>query len=36
VQPAPVERPEGAGVFIFAEHGNIVLDQNFHSEWETR
>ena len=34
--PAAVERPEGAGVFIFAEHGNFVLDQNFHSEWETR
>lgn len=35
-QPQAVERPEGAGVFIFAEHGNMVLDQNFHSEWETR
>jgi hypothetical protein len=37
--PAPqgaLQRPAGAGLFIFAEHGNIVLDQNFHSEWETR
>jgi hypothetical protein len=31
-----LERPQGAGVFIFAEHGNMVLDQNFHSEWETQ
>jgi hypothetical protein len=29
-------RPEGAGVFVFTGSGNIVLDQNFHSEWETR
>jgi hypothetical protein len=37
--PAPsgaMERPEGAGVFVFAGHGNMVLDQRFHSEWETR
>ena len=33
---AAYQRPEGAGVFIFAEHGNIVLDQKFISEWETR
>jgi hypothetical protein len=32
----PVERPEGAGVFIFAQPGNLVLDQTFHSEWETQ
>jgi len=31
-----MERPEGAGVFVFSDRGNIVLDQNFHSEWETR
>jgi hypothetical protein len=31
-----LDRPEGAGVFVFAEHGNIRLDQKFHSEWETR
>ena len=31
-----MERPEGAGVFVFSERGNIVLDRDFHSEWETR
>jgi hypothetical protein len=31
-----MQKPEGAGVFAFTERGNIVLDQNFHSEWETR
>lgn len=31
-----MERPDGAGVFVFAEHGNVALDQRFHSEWETR
>jgi hypothetical protein len=36
VQPPAVETPEGAGVFIFSQHGNLVLDQTFHSEWETR
>jgi hypothetical protein len=25
-----------AGVFVFNEHGNMVLDQRFVSEWETR
>jgi hypothetical protein len=29
-------RPDGGGVFIFAQSGNLVLDQKFHSEWETR
>ena len=29
-------RPPGTGVFIFPERGNLVLDQKFHSEWETR
>jgi hypothetical protein len=29
-------RPAGAGLFFFGEHGNFVLDQKFHSEWETR
>jgi hypothetical protein len=33
---AAYQRPPGAGVFVFAEHGNIVLDQKFHSDWETR
>ena len=35
-KPEVVDRPEGAGVFIFVQHGNFVLDQKFHSEWETR
>jgi hypothetical protein len=29
-------RPAGGGVFIFSQPGNLVLDQNFQSEWETR
>ena len=29
-------RPAGGGVFIFPQLGNLVLDQKFHSEWETR
>ena len=36
VPQGAMQRPEGAGLFIFAEHGNFVLDRNFHSEWETR
>jgi len=36
VPQGALQRPAGAGLFIFAEHGNIVLDQNFRSEWETR
>jgi hypothetical protein len=32
----PVEKPAGSGLFIFGEHGNFILDQKFHSEWETR
>ena len=31
-----MERPEGAGVFVFTERGNLVLDRDFQSEWETR
>ena len=37
--PVPVvayQRPKDAGVFVFSEHGNIVLDRRFISEWETR
>jgi len=37
--PTPRERPkrpEGAGVFIFGDAGRLVLDQRFHSEWETK
>jgi hypothetical protein len=36
VPQGAMQKPEGAGLFIFAEHGNMVLDQTFHSEWETR
>jgi len=32
---APVERPPGAGVFVFTQSGQLVLDRKFHSEWET-
>jgi hypothetical protein len=31
-----LQKPEGAGLFVFGEHGNITIDQKFHSEWETR
>jgi hypothetical protein len=37
-----VERPfdaravKGDGTFTFRERGNLLLDQKFHSEWETR
>lgn len=27
---------ERGGTFVFAQAGNIVIDQSFHSEWETR
>jgi hypothetical protein len=30
------KRPPGAGVFIFPQLGNLVLDRKFHSAWETR
>jgi hypothetical protein len=32
----PPKRPEGTGVFIFGGAGRLVLDQRFHSEWETQ
>jgi hypothetical protein len=28
--------PPGAGIFAFSEVGNLVLDQKFHSTWETK
>jgi len=34
--PVTIKRPDGAGVFTMAVTGNLVLDQKFHSEWETR
>ena len=30
------ERPAGSGVFVLSSFGNLVLDQKFHSEWETK
>jgi hypothetical protein len=30
------ERPKNGGIFVFSNGGNLVLDKNFHSEWETR
>jgi hypothetical protein len=34
-RPLP-QRPEGAGLFILGDAGHLVLDQKFHSEWETK
>jgi hypothetical protein len=31
-----IKRPPGTGVFVLPALGNLVLDQKFHSEWETR
>jgi len=31
-----IKRPEGAGLFILPGLGYLILDQKFHSEWETR
>ena len=39
IRAAPIalpERPAGAGVFVLSEVGRLVLDQKFHSEWETK
>ena len=36
IRRAPVERPAGAGIFVFGQQGDLVLDRKFHSEWETR
>jgi len=36
-QPLSLELRDGSrGVFIFEQAGDIVIDQSFHSEWETR
>ncbi len=36
-QPLSLEPRDGdRGVFIFAQAADIVIDQSFHSEWETR
>lgn len=29
-------KPAGSGLYIFVGAGNLVLDKNFHTEWETR
>ena len=34
--PVQLQRPKGAGVFLFSNPSKLVLDKNFHSEWETR
>jgi hypothetical protein len=33
--PVPA-RPAGAGIFVLSSIGNLVLDQKFHSDWETK
>lgn len=30
------ERPRGGGLFVFPNMGKLILNKNFHSEWETR
>ncbi len=35
-QPLTLKSRERGGTFVFAQAGNIVIDQSFHSEWETR
>ncbi len=34
--PLALKSRERGGSFVFAQAGNIVIDQSFHSEWETR
>jgi len=31
-----LERPAGAGLFVFYDVGRLVLDRKFESEWETK
>jgi hypothetical protein len=35
-QPLFLKSANNGGIFMFQERGNIVLDQRFHSDWETR
>ena len=35
-QPLALKSRERGGDFVFAQAGDIVIDQSFHSEWETR
>jgi hypothetical protein len=31
-----LQRPQGAGVYVFYKSGNITLDKEFRTEWKTR
>jgi hypothetical protein len=35
-QPLVLKSKERSGTFVFGQAGNIVINQSFHSEWETR
>ena len=35
-QPLTLKSRDGRGTYVFAQAGNVVIDQSFHSEWETR
>jgi hypothetical protein len=35
-QPLALKPRERGGTFVFAQVGDVVIDQSFHSEWETR
>lgn len=35
-QPLTLKARERGGAFVFAHTGNVVIDQSFHSDWETR
>jgi hypothetical protein len=35
-QPLELKSRDGRATFIFEQAGNFVIDQSFHSEWETR
>jgi hypothetical protein len=35
-QPLELKSRERRGVYVFEQAGDIVIDQSFHSEWETR
>lgn len=34
--PGSLDKPAGAGLFVFAQHGDMTLDQKFRSDWEVR
>jgi len=35
-QPIELKSRDGRATFIFEQPGNFIIDQSFHSEWETR